>query len=214
MNKDQIREHFPTATDEQVKALLDINSADITHALNKQKAAQEQLDEQVKTLTETINKRDEDLKAINEQLTAAQADAGKLKDLQGALEKMRGEYEADKSAWEKQRQAQAYEFAVKTKAGEMKFSSNAAKNDFIRGAIEKAMKMDGEKILGFDDYVKGYRDADPGAFAAEDGDKKPPKIVGAGSDGSGGGRKLSLTEAMKLKNENPNMEINFENMTY
>ena len=74
--------------------------------------------------------------------------------------------------------------------------------------------MDGDKIMGFDDYVKGYKDADPGAFAEDGGDKKQPKIVEPAGGSGGGGRKLTLTEAMKLKNENPNMEIDFSNMTY
>lgn len=54
MKREDITRLFEGATEEQIKALLDANSADITHALNKQKGdlttAQTQLEEAQKAL--------------------------------------------------------------------------------------------------------------------------------------------------------------------
>lgn len=38
----------------------------------------------------------------------------------------------------------------------------------------KNLPLQGDSLLGFDDFVKSYRENDPGAFAA---DTKPPRIV-------------------------------------
>ena len=110
--------------------------------------------------------------AYRQSVTAAQADAGKLKEATDQLTSLQTKYDTERQEWAQKQQQQAYEFAVKTAAGALKFTSAAAKRDFERGAIEKALKMEGDKILGFDDYVKAYQEADPGAFAPAE-DPKP-----------------------------------------
>ena len=123
-------------------------------------------------LQKQLDQRDADLKEVQGKLTAAQADAGKLKEATDQLTSLQTKYDTERQEWAQKQQQQAYEFAVKTAAGALKFTSAAAKRDFERGAIEKALKMEGDKILGFDDYVKAYQDADPGAFAPAE-DPKP-----------------------------------------
>lgn len=208
MNKDNIRNLFPDASDDAVKALLDINSADITKALGKQSGALEQAQRQAQTLQDQLNQRDTDLTALRDQLTAAQADAGKLAEAQQALADMQSTYNADRQAWEQQKAAQAYEFAVKSRAGELKFTSNAAKNDFVRSAIEKGMKLDGDRILGFEDYLKSYREADPGAFAPEQnpGPAAPTVVLPAGTQPPLG-HKMTLSEAMKRANAGEKIDV-------
>ena len=156
------------------------------------------LTQQVTDLQGQVAKRDTDLSGLQEQLTAAQADAGKLTEAQQALTAMQTKYTDEKKAWEAKSAKQAYEFAVRTEAGKLKFSSAAARRDFVRGAIEAGMKMDGETILGFGDYVAKYREGDPTAFASEESTPSPaagptqPTIVlpkgadpGAGQTGFG-----------------------------
>ena len=101
-----------------------------------------------------------------EKLTAAQADAGKLTEAQSALADLQAKYAADSQAWESQRKAQAYEFAVRTKAGELKFSSNAARNDFIRSAVGKQMQLGQGKVPLRQDL---HHFAADGAGGAENG---------------------------------------------
>lgn len=202
MKREDVSKIFTGATEEQINAILDINSKDIGNA----KAKTDTLNEQITALNEQIKQRDADLTAMRDKLTAAQADAGKLTEAQAALSDLQAKYAADQKAWDEQKAAQAYEFAVKSKAGELKFSSNAAKNDFIRSAIEKGMKLDGDTILGFEDFKKAYMDADPTAFVPEEPAKPSPTITlpGKSTPAPAG---MTLAEAMKRANAGENIDI-------
>ena len=173
------------------------------------------LKSQVTDLQGQIAQRDTDLAGLNEQLTAAQADAGQLAEAQKQLSALQSKYDKDSKAWEAKNAQQAYEYAVRSKAGELKFTSAAAKKDFIREAIAQGFKMDGDTVMGYTDFVAKYQENDPGAFVKETpaADPKPadptPTIVLPGKSNPNP-HKMSLAEAMKAKNENPNMEINFE----
>lgn len=173
------------------------------------------LKSQVTDLQGQIAQRDTDLAGLNEQLTAAQADAGQLAEAQKQLSALQSKYDKDSKAWEAKNAQQAYEYAVRSKAGELKFTSAAAKKDFIREAIAQGFKMDGDTLMGYTDFVAKYQENDPGAFVKETpaADPKPadptPTIVLPGKSNPNP-HKMSLAEAMKAKNENPNMEINFE----
>lgn len=180
---------------DQIDQIMEENGKDIENAKKGEQTRFEtergQLQGQITDLQGQITQRDTDLASLNEKLTAAQADAGKLTEAQSSLTALQSQYEADKKDWEAKTAAQAYEFAVRTAAGGLKFSSAAARRDFERGAIEKGLKMDGDKIMGFDDYVNSYKAADPGAFIAEQqdppGDPKPnPTIVLPSGKPSGG----------------------------
>jgi len=120
-----------------------------------------------------LDQRDKDLKDVQEKLTTAQADASKLPDVTAQLGSLQTKYDTERQEWAQKQQAQAYEFAVKTATSALKFTSAAARRDFERGAIEKALKMEGDKILGFDDYVRAYQEADPGAFVTENANPNP-----------------------------------------
>lgn len=197
MKREDVSKIFEGATDEQINAILDINSKDIGNAKSKS----DSLTAQINTLNDQIKQRDADLTAMRDKLTAAQADAGKLAEAQTALSDLQAKYAADQRAWDEQKAAQAYEFAVKSKAGEMKFSSNAAKNDFVRSAIEKGMQLDGDTILGFDDFAKAYREADPTAFVSDEPAKPHPTITlpGKSTPQTGGAEPGSLREALAQK---------------
>lgn len=125
------------------------------------------LNKQVTGLQEQLTQRDADMNDLNNKLTAAQADTGKLTEAQDALKALQSKYDTDKQAWEANNAKQAYEFAVKTAAGKLHFSSAAAQRDFVRGAIDAGFKMDGETIIGFSDYVEKYKTDDPTAFVQE-----------------------------------------------
>lgn len=125
------------------------------------------LTQQVTALQGQIAQRDTDMTGLQEKLTAAQADTAKLATVQTELTGLQTKYETEKQEWAQQSAAQAYEFAVKTEAGKLKFTSAAAQRDFVRGAIDKKMQMENDRILGFTDYVEAYKQSDPGAFVVE-----------------------------------------------
>ena len=154
-----------------IDKIMTENGSDIQNARNSEKGKFDNertaLQGQINDLQGQVTKRDTDLADLQSKLTAAQTDAGKLAEAQQALTGLQSKYDTERQEWTARNAQQAYEFAVKTAAGDLKFSSAAAKRDFVRSAIDKKMTMDGDKILGFTDYVESYKAADPGAFAVE-----------------------------------------------
>lgn len=165
---------------EKVDQIMTKNASDIEAEKGKFATERTTLQGQISDLQGQVTQRDTDLAELNEKLTAAQADASKLPEAQTALTGLQSKYNTEKQEWEQKNAQQAYEFAVKMEAGKLKFSSAAAQRDFVRGAIEKGMKLEGEKILGFTDYVESYKKDDPGAFLVEQQEQPPadkPNIV-------------------------------------
>lgn len=124
-------------------------------------------DGQISKLNDTIKSRDKDLKDLKAQLQEAGTDTQKLADLETQLGNLQAQYKTDTDNYKAQLGKQAYEFAVKDFANSKKFSSNAAKRDFISSMIAKELKMDGDKILGADDFVSAYSTDNADAFVKE-----------------------------------------------
>lgn len=128
---------------------------------------------QINQLNDTIKARDKDLKDLKTQLKDAGTDAEKLTELETQLGNLQTQYKQDTDNYKNQLAKQAYEFAVKDFAGTKKFSSNAAKRDFINSMIAKELKMEGDKILGADDFVNTYSSDNADAFIVEEPKKEP-----------------------------------------
>jgi len=124
-------------------------------------------DGQIAQLNDTIKSRDKDLKDLKSQLSEAGTDAEKLAELQTQFGNLQTQYKQDTDNYKSQLSKQAYEFAVKEFASGKKFSSNAAKRDFISSMIAKELKMEGDKILGADDFVSAYSIENADAFVVE-----------------------------------------------
>ena len=160
-----------------------------------------------------IKTRDDDIASVKANLEKAQADAGKLASVNTELATLQEKYKTDMANFEKRLADNRYEFQIREKAGELKFSSKAAKASFIAEAIKKQFKQDGETLLGYEDFVKNYKADDPGAFVTEQ-PKEPepnnpqPRIVGGTNPAGGkGGPKYTLSQMMAMKNENPNLQF-------
>ncbi len=124
-------------------------------------------DGQITQLNDTIKARDKDLKDLKTQLKEAGTDSEKLTELETQLSSLQTQYKQDTDNYKTQLSKQAYEFAVKDFANSKKFSSNAAKRDFISSMIAKELKMEGDKILGADDFVNAYSTDNADAFVVE-----------------------------------------------
>lgn len=174
------------------------------------------LTQQVSQLNEQISQRDADMATLKKNLEAAQADAGKLPEVQQSLSDLQTKYANDKQTYEANMAKQRYEFAIRERANGLKFSSTAAKKAFVQEAISKEFKMDGDTLLGYEDFVTKYKADDPGAFVVETPPANdppttpPPSITLPGKHDKPNGAKRSLAELMQMKNENPDMEINFD----
>ena len=171
------------------------------------------LEQQVKDLQGQITQRDADIADLNTKLVAAQGDAGKLTDVQKSLTDLQAKYDADKTAWADAQAKQAYEFDIRERASTLTFSSASAKKAFIAEAIGKDFKRDGDTLLGYEDFVTKYKEADPGAFVEEKPDEPNPNpapiVLPSGGQPKPGAR-MTLSEAMQKANNDPNFKPNFD----
>ena len=124
-------------------------------------------DNQINTLNDTIASRDTDLSDLKAKLEAAGADTSKLAELTTQFGNLQSKYDTDTKTYKEQLKKQAYEFAVKDFANGKKFTSQAAKRDFIQSMIAKELKMEKDSILGADDFVTAYTKDNADAFVAE-----------------------------------------------
>lgn len=127
----------------------------------------ETLNGQIETLNGTITTRDGDLADLQKQLELAGEDKTKLDALSASMTDLQAKYEADTKSYEDKLRQQSYEFAVKEYANTQQFTSKAAKRDFIKAMIEKNLKMEGDKLIGGDDFREIYAQENDDAFYVE-----------------------------------------------
>ena len=82
--------------------------------------------------------------------------------------------------------------------------------------LSKELPMENGNIMGASDYMAEYAKENSDAFVVAKEEAKPaenlPKFVGNTTDPNNAGadgKKQSLSELMKAKNDNPNMIVNF-----
>lgn len=174
------------------------------------------LNQQVKDLQGQLTQRDTDITDLQGKLTAATADASKLADVQTQLNGLQAKYTQDQKDWAAKTAKQRKEFMIREKANDLKFTSAAAKRDFLGQAGAKDFQLDGETLMGYEDFYAKYKADNPGAFVedappAPDPKNNPPQpaIVLPGKPGSAP-RGKSLSEMMQAKNDNPNMVVSFD----
>ena len=91
-------------------------------------------------------------------------------------------------------------------AAALKFSSESARRAFVADLEAKGLPVQDGKLLGFDDFVKEYQAADPGAFASA---AKPPVVVRPTDGGAPGPvtkeafGKMGYRQRLALKREQP-----------
>lgn len=93
----------------------------------------------------------------------------------------------------------------------IKFSSEAAKKQIMNDVKAAGLKLHDGKILGLNDLIAQMKESDATAFVdestakAKEGAAKftTPKT----GSGTGAGGHVSMTELMRMKNENPNLDI-------
>jgi hypothetical protein len=168
-------------------------------------------DTEINTLNDTLATRDTDLANLQTQLQNAGADAGKLEELTASFNELQTKYANETEALNAKLSAQAYQFAVRDFANSQKFSSSAAKRMFEQDMIAKNLPMENGKIMGANDWLKEYAKENKDSFVQETKPEPPkPTFAAPTGDGNGTGTKMTLSEMMRLKNENPNAVISFE----
>ena len=137
---------------EQVKAVCELHAAEMqkqSQTISTLEAEKGQLEQQLGEANKTLQGYDPEWKAKAEQ---AQKDA------------------------ESKVNALRRDFAAKECAAALHFSSESAKRAFLADFAAKELPLQDGKFLGFDDYVKAYRESDPAAFRQEEDNTPPPRF--------------------------------------
>lgn len=87
-------------------------------------------------------------------------------------------YTTDTQALKDQLEGVTYNHAVENAVGGMKFTSESAKKAFVADLTAKKLPVQEGKLLGLEDFTKGYKEADPGAFASDE--PTPTFVLGGG----------------------------------
>ena len=183
-------------TDEVIEKIMKENGADIEAAKAKADKTQEienlksQLSEKDK-LIEEANVQIENFKSLDVEGTKKAADEWKTKFEQAAAEAKTKEAEYQQKLTE-----QAYEFKLNETVSNLKFPNELTKNAFVNELKAKKLPLEGDKLLGFDDYIKEVGEKNPGLFVTEEAPTDPtPEVI------------LKPTNTQQLNN-NP-MNFNF-----
>lgn len=120
-------------------------------------------------------------------------------DLKRQIEEAQKKVKETEENAKKQLAERDYNDAINSHVSSLKFSSNGAKKSFINDLKEKGLKIENGKLLGFDDYVKEYKENDSGAFINESEEKKAKFTDGASIDKAGDQSFNTTIEASKLR---------------
>jgi hypothetical protein len=124
-------------------------------------------DTRIKTLDDTIKTRDADLGNLRTQLANAGTDADKLSKLTTDFNDLQTKYDKETKAYAKQLKDQQYQYAVRDFANQQKFTSQAAKRDFIKSMLEKNFTIENDVIVGASDFVTAYTKDNADAFVVD-----------------------------------------------
>ena len=158
---------------------------------------------QINDLTGQITQRNTDLQDLQAKMEAAQGDSGKLTEVTSQLTKLQEDYNKSKDKYEKQLAKQQYEFAVKEFANEQKFTSGAAKRDFIRSLTEKGLQLENGKIVGAMDYLDTYKAENTDAIATDDPVNNKPQFVDTTKKQGGEIKENPFLQAMNFTGVRP-----------
>lgn len=102
-------------------------------------------------------------------------------------------YNTDTQALKDQLESTKYGYAVENAVGSLKFTSESAKKAFLADLTAKKLPIQDGKLLGLEDFTKGYKEADPGAFASDD--PTPSFTTGSGQKPQSGAASDSALRA-------------------
>lgn len=158
---------------------------------------------QINDLTGQINQRNADLQDLQSKMEAAQGDTSKLTEVTNQLNQFQENYNKMENKYKTQIAKQQYEFAVKEFANEQKFTSAAAKRDFIRSLTDKGLQIENGKIVGAIDYLNTYKQENTDAIAVED---NKPQFVNTTNKKTDEPKPNPFLEAMNFTGVRPELK--------
>ncbi len=128
-----------------------------------------------------------------------------------AIEKERNEWKEKAEKAEKDYKEQIYERdfgdALNTAMESYKFSSEYAKTAVMTEIKEAGLKLIDGKIIGLNDMIEAIKSKDASAFVTESQENKAQFTNPQGSGQPKPGTKYTMEQIMKMKNENPSLDI-------
>lgn len=140
---------------EVIDKIMELNG----NSINELKKENERLKTEkggLETQLTEANKKIEGFKEIDVDKIKAEVDEWKEK------------YETDTQKLKDSLTQKDYDYKINELTNGLKFSSNGAKRSFIEDLKAKDLKLENDSLLGFDDFVKSYRETDPSAFMQEE----------------------------------------------
>lgn len=166
-------------TDAIIDSIIGENGKDIEAAKAKADKSQE-----IENLKNELKSKDD---LLNETKTQIEKFKGMdIEGIQKQAEEWKNKYtefenqtKSEKENFQKQLQEKDYEFAVKEFVGQHKFTNDFVKNAFIEDFKKQGFKLQEDgKLLGADDYIKGFQEKNQGVFVVEAPPTDPiPEIV-------------------------------------
>ena len=148
-----------------------------TNTLRTKLTTAEQANKDLQAKYDTdLSQRDTDLAALKEQLKDAGQSKDKLAELQSKFDTLSANYTSAKEEYQSNLAKEHKNNIIKGLVDKINFTSIGAKNAFLNDVIEKDLQLDGDNLLGFDDYKEAYKEKDPGAFSTEGADKGVPNF--------------------------------------
>lgn len=137
MKREEIKTIFPEATDEQLKAVMDLNGADVEKVKGKVTA----LEAEIKEKKEALDNLSTEFNALKESNATAEDYKAKFEALQNENAEKEKKAEADRVAKEK---AERIASRFNTVVGEKKFSHDAIKEAYLKKFTEALESKDFE----------------------------------------------------------------------
>lgn len=187
MKREEIKKIFPEATDEQLKAILDINGADLEKVKGKVTSLEDELKESKQSLNDLNTALDEAKKKAESNDDYKQ----QLEDLQKKVKEDNDKREADRLAKE---EAQRTEQRFNAVLGGKKFNHEAIRADYLR-KFGEALKDTGNVGKSDIDIFTALTKEDAHAFAGA----TVVNLAGASQKASEGKNYASKDEIMKIK---------------
>ena len=136
-------------------------------------------------------------------------DGIKPEELRAEVEKYKKAAEEKEKEFKQELEKRDFADALDKAIGEYKFSSEYAKKSVMEEIKGAGLKLVDGKIIGLNDMIETIKGKDASAFVDENQQKleqNKAKFTKK-TDPSKDGTKVSMSELMKMKNENPAMDI-------
>ena len=145
--------------------------ADVIDAIMKEYGTSVQAkDQEIDTLKTEKEGLSTQLKDANDKIKSfADVDVDKLKQ---EITDWETKYNTDTENLKNEISKKDYDFKLNDVVKDLQFSSNGARKAFIEDLRAKDLKFEDDKLIGYNEFLKSYKENDPDAFKKEDDGKK------------------------------------------